>query len=224
MKKEKTIVTKLVNEYLEEHPVLKDMLRRELLNYSAVAREIMDEASRRGIDASLGAVKMALFRRVEDIKSKTEDIEKKTREVIGESVIQVQSDLAIITIERRKIIGHFKELSRLMETARFFQITQGVDIFNVLVSREKLKAATEILGRENIMSLTDGQTAIILISPEENIRTPGFIYLLTSVLSYNGINITQIISCHKDTIFVFDRKDAIRAYDVLENFILRFRD
>ena len=82
----------------------------------------------------------------------------------------------------------------------------------------------EIIGEGNIIDITDGQSAIILISPEENIRTPGFIYLLTSVLSYNGINITQIISCHKDTVFVFERKDAIRAYDVLENFILGFRN
>jgi len=224
MEKKGTNVTKFVEEYLRKRPLLKEFLSRGLINHSALAREIIEEAKKEGMELSLGAVKMAIFRTAENLKSRERGIERKLKRIVGESVIQVQSDLAIITVERGKLIGKLRELSRLMEDARFFQITQGVEIFNILVARERLPAAMEIIGEGNIIDITDGQSAIILISPEENIRTPGFIYLLTSVLSYNGINITQIISCHKDTVFVFERKDAIRAYDVLENFILGFRN
>jgi len=224
MKKSETNVTKIVESYLEEHPVLMDVIQRGIVNYSALAREIIEEEEKRGNELSLGAVKMALLRITQEKKSEKEHMEKKLKKIIGESVIQLQSDLAMITIERGKIIGRMKELSNLMEDARFFELTQGVDIFNVLVSREKLRDVIKILGKENILELMEGQTAIILTSPEENVKTPGFIYLLTSVLSYGGINITEIISCHKDTIFVFDRKDAIRAYGILENFILRMRE
>ncbi len=224
MKKEGINVTKFVEEYLRKHPLLTEFLSRELINHSALAREIMEEAKKEGMTPTLGAVKMAIFRAAENLKSRERGIERKLKRIVGESVIQVQSDLAIITVERGKLIGKLRELSRLMEDARFFQITQGVEIFNILVAREVLPAAVDIIGESNIMEITDGQSAIILISPEENIRIPGFIHLLTSVLSYNGINITQIISCHKDTVFVFERKDAIRAYDVLENFILGFRN
>ncbi len=216
--------TKYVESYLWKHPMVRDLLRRGLLNHTAVAREIIDDAQREGIELTLGAVKMALLRISEEMKRKKEEIERKLLNVIKESVIQVQSDLIIFTVEKRNILGKMRDLSRLMEDARFFQLTQGVDIFNILVAKEMRGEVLKILGEDKILDVTDEQTAIILISPEENIRTPGFIHLLTSVLSYHGINITQIISCHKDTVFVFHRKDAIHAYEVLENFIISLRE
>jgi hypothetical protein len=38
-----------------------------------------------------------------------------------------------------------------------------------------------------------------------------------------GINITQVISCHKDTIYVLDREKAPAAYRLLEEIILSMR-
>ena len=146
MKKSETNVTKIVESYLEEHPVLVDVIQRGIVNYSALAREIIEEEEKRGNELSLGAVKMALLRITQEKKSGKEHMEKKLKKIIGESVIQLQSDLAMITIERGKIIGRMKELSNLMEDARFFELTQGVDIFNVLVSREKLRDVIKILG------------------------------------------------------------------------------
>jgi len=37
------------------------------------------------------------------------------------------------------------------------------------------------------------------------------------------VNITQVISCHKDTIFVLNRRDAPKAYQILEDMILKMR-
>ncbi|WP_042701186.1 ACT domain-containing protein, partial [Thermococcus sp. PK] len=76
---------------------------------------------------------------------------------------------------------------------------------------------------EEIVELIEEQTAIILISPEEIIETPGIMAVMTSTLSSNGVNITQVISCHKDTIFVLDRKNAPKAYQILEDIILKMR-
>ncbi|WP_234394346.1 ACT domain-containing protein [Thermococcus piezophilus] len=73
------------------------------------------------------------------------------------------------------------------------------------------------------VSILRDQTALTIISPGRIIETPGVVAFMTSALSSNGINITQVISCYKDTIFVIDRKDTPKAYQILEELIRRMQ-
>ncbi|RLE99359.1 MAG: hypothetical protein DRJ63_05670 [Thermoprotei archaeon] len=43
------------------------------------------------------------------------------------------------------------------------------------------------------------------------------------VLAHHGVNITQFISCHTDTILIINRREALKAYTVLEKLILSAR-
>jgi len=69
----------------------------------------------------------------------------------------------------------------------------------------------------------EDQSAIVIISPKQIIDVPGVIAYITDLLSSNGVNITQIISCYTDTLLIVDREDALKAYQILENKILSLR-
>ncbi len=223
MPKEKVSIAKAVKELVLSRPAIRECLVLGIINYSALARVLLEELERKGIKTSAGAVKMALIRIGEELKKERASFEEKIKNVIAKTVIELQSDLIVVTAEKRAVLSRIERLSKVMEKARFFQLTQGVETFTIVVSSEEKDEIIKILGRENIVDLIEGQTAIVLISPEDIIETPGIVAFITLALSFNGINIIQVISCHKDTIFVLDRRDAPKAYQILEELILKMR-
>ncbi|WP_457754717.1 ACT domain-containing protein [Thermococcus sp.] len=222
MQKDKPSITKVVKDLTMSKPAIKECLVLGVINYSALARLLLEELESRSIKTSAGAVKMALIRLGEELKRERESFEKQIKDVIAKTVIELQSDLTVVTVEKGVLLNRIDMLSKVMEKARFFQLTQGVETFTIVVSSEEKGEIFKIL-EEDVVDLIEEQTAIILISPEEIIETPGIVAFVTSALSSNGINITQVISCHKDTIFVLDRKIAPKAYQILEELILRMR-
>jgi len=223
MAEEKVSVAKIVKEIILSRPAIKECLILDVINYSALARVILKELEKENIKTSTGAVKMALIRIGEDLKKERALFEKKIKNVVAKTVIELQSDLTVITAERRAVLNNLEQLFKVMENARFFQLTQGVETFTLVLSSEEKEKVLEIIQPKAIVDLIEEQTAIVLISPEEIIETPGIIAIMTSTLSSSGVNITQIISCHKDTIFVLNRRDAPKAYQILEDMILKMR-
>jgi len=223
MAEEKVSVAKIVKEIILSRPAIKECLILDVINYSALARVILKELEKENIKTSTGAVKMALIRIGEDLKKERALFEKKIKNVVAKTVIELQSDLTVITAERRAVLNNLEQLFKVMENARFFQLTQGVETFTLVLSSEEKEKVLEIIQPKAIVDLIEEQTAIVLISPEEIIETPGIIAIMTSTLSSSGVNITQVISCHKDTIFVLNRRDAPKAYQILEDMILKMR-
>ena len=223
MAEEKVSVAKIVKEIILSRPAIKECLILDVINYSALARVILKELEKENIKTSTGAVKMALIRIGEDLKKERALFEKKIKNVVAKTVIELQSDLTVITAERRAVLNNLEQLFKVMENARFFQLTQGVETFTLVLSSEEKEKVLKIIQPKAIVDLIEEQTAIVLISPEEIIETPGIIAIMTSTLSSSGVNITQIISCHKDTIFVLNRRDAPKAYQILEDMILKMR-
>ena len=223
MAEEKVSVAKIVKEIVLSRPAIKECLILDVINYSALARVILKELEKENIKTSAGAVKMALIRIGEDLKKERAFFEEKIKNVVAKTVIELQSDLTVITAERRAVLNNLEQLFKVMENARFFQLTQGVETFTLVLSSEEKEKVLKIIQPKAIVDLIEEQTAIVLISPEEIIETPGIIAIMTSTLSSNGVNITQVISCHKDTIFVLNRRDAPKAYQILEDMILKMR-
>jgi len=222
MAEEKISVAKAVKDTVLSRPAIKECLILDVINYSALARLILKELEKKNVKTSTGAVKMALIRIGEELKKERVFFERRIKGVVAKTVIELQSDLTVITAEKRAVLNKIGPLSKVMENARFFQLTQGVETFTLVLSSEEKEEVVKIL-RDNIVDLIEEQTAIVLISPEEIIETPGFVAFVASALSSGGINITQVISCHKDTIFVLDRRDAPKAYQILEELILKMR-
>ncbi|AEC51410.1 hypothetical protein PNA2_0493 [Pyrococcus sp. NA2] len=222
MPEEKISIAKAVKELISSRPAIRECLILDIVNYSALARTLVEELEKKHIKTSVGAVKMALIRVGEELKKEKAFFEKNIKNVVAKTVIELQSDLSVITAEKRAVLSRIEKLSKIMEKARFFQLTQGVETFTIVVSNEEKDEIIKMLGN-NIIDVIEEQTAIVLISPEDIIKTPGVVAFITSALSFSGINITQVISCHKDTIFVLDRREAPKAYQILEDLILKMR-
>ncbi len=222
MKKSSSIAN-VVRDFVISHPFLRECLILGVINYSALARYLLSELKKYGYETSLGAIKMSLIRLKEELKKIHTSLNAKIRKIIASSVIELQTDLVVISVYRNVVLPKITQVTKIMENARFFQLTQGTITFTIIAAKEVSRDVIELLGKENIVEYLDNQTAIIIVSPEEITKTPGVVALISSVLASNGINITQIISCYRETIIVCDRKEASKAYSILEDLIISAR-
>ncbi|NJE30910.1 ACT domain-containing protein [Thermococcus sp. 18S1] len=214
----KPSIAEIVRDEIMRRPFVRECMRLGIVNYSALARMLIADA---GLDASIPAVKMALIRLGEELRDERSLLEDRVRGVVGNSIIELQSDVSVITVSKEHLVRVVKDLLEIMSKSRFFQLTQTRDTFTIVIASED---EAKVLGLvKEVVGILRDQTALTVVSPEDIIETPGVVVFMTSALAANGINITQVISCHKDTIFVIGREEAPRAYQVLERIIRGMR-
>ena len=208
---------------LERYPFVLECLKRGIINYSALARAIYDEVvEETGERVELDSIKMAIIRTAEKLRKTEKHIERQIRDLIAKSTLELKEDIAVITVKHYPLDR--VSLVTKKYGFRFFQLTQGIGTTTIAFDQRNLEEVIKEIGRDNIVSVIKDQSAIILVSPEKIIDTPGVIAYVTGILTRFGINITQIISCYTDTVFVIDKKLSTRAYEVLKKLISSLRE
>ncbi len=213
-------VASIVRDYVSRDACLMECLGRGIVNYSEAARRIAYELQREhGIRVSVSAVKMALIRLSRRLAAKgLQEVER----VVACSRLALQDDVVVVTVNREELGNVLGVVSRLLASSRFIQVTQSLRTATIVVAREDYPLIQRVL-RSQPLEVVEGQTVIIIVSPREIVSTPGVVAYITGFLSRHGVNITQIISCHVDTMIVLDSSDAARAYKLLYEAIERLR-
>ncbi|MCR6624286.1 MAG: ACT domain-containing protein [archaeon YNP-WB-062] len=209
-----------------QHPSIIDCMKMDILNYSSLATLIKSEVENviKGKKVRDEAIKVALIRFSQEISEKWKLMEGRISWLLKKSTVELKSDIAVVTVKQALLVDKLGGLMRIASKSRFFQLTQGTRTFTISCDKKIIdEVITEIGGEKNVEKVIDDQSAIIIVSPVEVIEIPGFVSYVTTQLAWNGINITQIISCHEDTILIVDRKDAQKAYNIIEDMIIKHR-
>jgi len=209
---------------INRRPSLLDALKLKVLNYVALANLIKKDVEEIvGREVKIEAIKIALLRYSKELSKHQEILEEKISDIIADTVLELKNDVSVVVVRSYALINKFNQIASKLNNTRFFQITQGTDIFTIIVDEHRLDEMLKIIGKENIVIIIKNQSALVLRSPKEIIYTPGVVAYITGILAQNGVNITQIMSCHTDTIIIIDREDALQAYSILENQITLVR-
>ena len=205
-----------MQELLLAKPVLLAALGMGVVNYSALARALRGEVERRlGREVSEASVKVALIRFRERLSRSI--AEESVLRVVAESSTTLIDDVGLVTLRASDPLALAPLLSGVR--ARLLQITQGVHTLTIVTDSEVLEGLLRKVDPKLVETVYRDQAAVILVSPREIITTPGVMAYLTTLLAVNGINITQVISTHTDTLFILGRQEAVEAYYLLRRAI-----
>lgn len=205
-----------MQELLLAKPVLLAALGMGVVNYSALARALRGEVERRlGREVSEASVKVALIRFRERLSRSI--AEESVLRVVAESSTTLIDDVGLVTLRASDPLALAPLLSGVR--ARLLQITQGVHTLTIVTDSEVLEGLLRKVDPKLVEAVYRDQAAVILVSPREIITTPGVMAYLTTLLAVNGINITQVISTHTDTLFILGRQEAVEAYYLLRRAI-----
>jgi aspartokinase len=185
-----------VRNHLRNKPYLLEALEKGIVNLSELSRQIQKELK---ID-NTSAVKAALRRFSEELQK-----HKQKRE---EKVLQILKRSSIAVYDRKSVMITSKEINT--------KNGMKVDLLGKFVY---LLDRSDLPERVSTLVKHDKCTMIVMHSPEELEATPGVVAFLTALLAEQNVNIIEFISCWTETIIVVEKKDSLKAYEVLSNMV-----
>lgn len=189
-------IAKTVRKHLRNKPYLLEALEKGIVNLSELSRQVQEELETK----NTSAVKAALRRFAEDLQKHKQKREEKVLDVLKKSVL--------VVYDRKSVIITSKEIS----------VKNGMkvdlpDKFVYLLDKKDLPQRVSTLVKH------DNCTMIVIHSPKELEDTPGVVAFLTTLLSEQKVNVIEFISCWTETIIVVEKKDSLKAYEVLSNMV-----
>jgi aspartokinase len=185
-----------VRSHLRNKPYLLEALEKGIVNLSELSRQIQKELK---ID-NTSAVKAALRRFSEELQRR-----KQKRE---EKVLQLLKRSGIAVYDRKSV----------MITNREMEAKNGMKV-DLLGKFVYLLDRSDVPERISALVKHDNCTMAVIHSPEDLEATPGVVAFLTTLLAEQNINIIEFISCWTETIIVVEKKDSLKAYEVLSNMV-----
>jgi hypothetical protein len=184
-----------VRNHLRNKPYLLEALEKGIVNLSELSRQLQKELKL----SDISAIKAALRRYAEELQ--------KHRQKREEKVLHLLKKSSIAVYDRKSVMITAKELDQKGMKVDL------LDKFVYLMDRNDMpERITSLIKHENC-------TMIVVHSPEELENTPGVVAFLATLLSEQNVNIVEFISCWTETIMVVEKKDSLKAYEVLSNLV-----
>ncbi len=196
--------TKITERYIETHPSIKDCVKKDLVNFSQLSREIIKNTELKSKD--FDAVLIACRRYQRKLRSFSPQ-EDKIVKILQESSIEVKNKIAVIVIDNTSYVEDILALERQARKQRsIYYAIEGTQVITLVVS-VKLVPFIKNLFKRTILQVSDGMALVIIQSPEEIEHMTGSLGYLSSLLGHNNINIVENMSCWNETLFVVEEKD-----------------
>jgi len=214
----KTIAATVVD-YIKTKPYLSSALSDGIINLTSLARTIQDDIEERTKKpVKPGAIVMAL-KRISD----TADF------VQTKQIIKVLKNLGDITVRSSLVDYSFlisdsllvaqsnllKEIEQKKEV--FYTSSRGVSESNIIVSLNIAPLVDELFKDESCFSKTENLSSITMKLPSENVTIPGIYYFIFQRLSWEGVNINEVISTSNEFTILMHEDQVNTAFTVIKN-------
>ena len=206
-------ITKLTENYIREHPSIKDCLKHGIVNYSSLSRQIAAKLNL-NLRNNFDAILIACRRYERKLKSEIVS-ENKILKILKESKIEVKNKIIAVVVDKDVFFGTLLNLEKeIKKRKEIFRIIEGISAITIITTEEFLDNINKYF--KNKIILENRNLAEITIkSPKEIETTPGAYAYLCSLFGENNINIVEALSCWTDTIFLVDEEDAGKVINLL---------
>ncbi len=208
-------ISRAVQKIIKQNPSLEIALAKDLLSYSKLARymhaEVEKELGRKVKDPAI----------IVSLKRMREKAEKmyEPKKLFSADEITTNSNLMEITVVTSQnipgIIQHIYELDGVRKGS-IVNITQGNKQTTFIFSEKIEKEVRGLLQAERAVTEIKDLSQISISFGKEVFETPGFLVYVLKELSWNNINIIEIISTYTEFAIIVKSDDLMKAYGILK--------
>jgi hypothetical protein len=180
-----------VTTYLKQKPYVLEAVEQEIVNYSALARNITKDLG----NVNFEAVKSTLIRLAKDLRNKKKQRELKIINLLKKADFSINNKIATI--------HHISPLN--IESIAFSKTPSGYMYF----------VKENIAEKSTFKKIDYGYAIIHIKNPKEIEDTPGVAAFLLSTLASENINVVHLMDCREDTFLVIKEFDAPLSFRVL---------
>lgn len=214
----KTIAS-TVAEYIKTKPYLSSALSDGIINLTSLARTIqkdIEERTKKPVKS--GAIVMAL-KRISDTADfvQTKQIIKVLRNLGAITVRSALVDYSFV-ISETLLIAQSNLLKSIEDKKEvFYTSSRGVSESNIIVSQNIAPLVDQLFKSETCFSKTENLSSITLKLPSENVTIPGIYYFIFQRLSWEGVNINEVISTSNEFTILMHEDQVDTAFSVIKN-------
>lgn len=212
-------VASCVEEILISQPFLEDALKRNILNYSALAEELIEPISKiLKKPVKSGSIMMALRRYNPPIQmANTVKLEAALKN-LGD--ITVRSDLSDYTFKNSNTL--MESHSKIMEIIKddshlFYTFTRGIHESNILISSSLKKEIDHCYKNETCTEIKDDLSAITIGLPNDNTKIAGLYYQFFKRLAWEGISLHEVVSTTNEFTILVEDELVDKAFSAIKS-------
>lgn len=208
-----------VSQYVKNKPYLASALSDGIINLTSLARKIHpDIEAMMNKPINQGAIIMSLKRVSDD-----------ARYSATKKIIKVLKNLGDITVRSSLVDYGFLLSETLLLTQAnllkkiefkkdvFYTSSRGVAESNIVVSQNIGPLVDELFQNEVCQSKVEDLSSITIKLPTDNVKVPGIYYFLFQRLSWEGVNITEVISTSNEFTILMDEDQVDIAFKVIKD-------
>ena len=211
-------ISSAVEDYIKSKPFLISALSQGIINLTSLSRIIKSD-----IEVSLkkevkyGAIVMALKRLSNELEFRTTFKIVKIIKDIGD--ITVRSSLVDYNfkVSDTLLSNQAKVLTKVDNNDDFYTSSRGVNECNIVVSGNLISLVEDVLKNEILLSKQENLSSISIKLPSENVSIPGVYYFVFQRLSWEGINIYEVISTSNEFTILVNEDQVDKAFKVIKD-------
>jgi hypothetical protein len=214
----KTIASQ-VSEYVKSKPYLSTALSQGIINLTSLARQIQPEIERSlRKPARSGAIVMALKRISENEEFlSTHKIINVLRK-LGDITVRSSLTDYCFRLSEGLLLSQAKFLNEIQDKKDiFYTSSRGVGESNIVVSSNLAPLIEEVFKNEICIDKIENLSAITVKLPTDNVKIPGIYYFIFQRLSWEGVNINEVISTSNEFTILMDEDSVNVAFEVIKN-------
>ena len=212
-------IQKVVEEIITRSPFLEESISDGIINLSSLARSIQDEVSEStGKDVQVGAITMALKRVTPKFNPRINMKLRKLFDNTGD--ITVRSNLVYTTyLNSESLVKKQIELLKMLSEHRnvFYIFSQGIYETTVVVSASVAEETDYIFQDEEVVAKITNLSSVTIKLLQDGTDIPGVYYYMIKRISWQGINVIEVISTTNEHSYLVDEIDVEKTFSILKN-------
>ena len=214
----KTIAS-VVENYIKTKPFLSTALSQGIINLTSLSRQIQPEIELAlQKEARSGAIVMALKRISDNMEF-----------LSTHKIVKVLKGIGDITV-RSSLVDYSFKISETLLSAQasflaqvndnkeaFYTSSRGVSESNIVISSKMKHLVAIYFENEVLLEKSENLSSVTIKLPTENVDIPGIYYFIFQRLSWEGVNIRQVISTSNEFTILVDEDSVNTAFKVIKD-------
>lgn len=213
-------VSHLAKKIVSEQAFVEEALGRGIISIANLAEEMLPKIEKElNKKVRHAAVVMALRRYSDEIAERR----KKARAFDYTGEIVMKTNMCDFTvIKTTSLLSKLKTIHSLVDFERgdTLNVIIGNNEVSVIINEKYMQKLARFLSGEKILNKEQGLVALtIIFTADDFMHTPGVIFDAVRKLAWENINIYEIVSTMTELTFILNKKDSMKAYNVLQELV-----
>ena len=213
-------VSHIAKKIVKEQPFVEEGLASGIISIGNLAEQMQPKIENElNKKIKLPAVVMALRRYAEEIAAHRKRFN--AFDYAGEILMKTNiCDFTII--KTTSLLTKLKTIHNLVNFERgdTLNVILGNNEVSIIINEKYIDKLTKFLSGEKILNKEKELVALtIIFTADDFLHTPGVIFNAVRKLAWENVNIYEIVSTMTELTFILNKKDSMKAYDVLQEMV-----